>query len=210
MISTTKYYPSQKPNVGFTHSMCHPNSKKLLSDLLENHDVKIIAEIGCFVGSGCNFLMSLKNDLSIVAIDLWDNQILIDILKNDKQMTMSHRPAILKLIDNLEKYPLYEAFLENTWEYKDHILPLKMDSLDGLNKMKELDITPDIIFIDSSHAYENTKKEILLSLELFPNAIICGDDYIDLYDGVIRAVNEVANNFNYPLKIIGGAWLLNK
>jgi hypothetical protein len=49
----------------------------------------------------------------------------------------------------------------------------------------------DIIYIDASHDYESVKTDILSWFpKLKTGGIICGDDYITGWPGVVRAVNE--------------------
>lgn len=64
---------------------------------------------------------------------------------------------------------------------------------DGLS-LFGLGIKPDIIYIDADHHYDAAKSDILKSLELFPDAILVGDDYGN-YEDVRRAVHECANEF---------------
>lgn len=47
-------------------------------------------------------------------------------------------------------------------------------------------IVPDAIYIDANHTYKDVKSEIDLSLKLFPNVILFGDDIN--WSGVKKAV----------------------
>jgi hypothetical protein len=51
-----------------------------------------------------------------------------------------------------------------------------------------------VIYIDADHHYEAAKSDIKKALELFPEAILVGDDYGN-YEDVRRAVHECANEF---------------
>lgn len=55
-------------------------------------------------------------------------------------------------------------------------------------------IIPDIIYIDADHHYQAAKNDIMRSLELFPRALLVGDDYGN-YEDVRKAVHECANEF---------------
>jgi len=53
----------------------------------------------------------------------------------------------------------------------------------------------DIVYIDASHEYENVLNDIRAWLpKVNPSGVICGDDYIQGWDGVIQAVNETFDN----------------
>jgi hypothetical protein len=167
---------------------------------------KIIFELGSWYGSSTRWLVE-NSDAKVFAIDLWDDGFIL----NDNHYNSSH-----ELRSMLRSHPLYETFLKNLWEYKDRVTPLRMKTLDGLQYLFDqgtvillkvfllslcllapvcfLGIKPDIIYIDADHHYDAAKKDILKSLELFPDAIIVGDDYGN-YEDVRRAVHECANEF---------------
>jgi len=58
-------------------------------------------------------------------------------------------------------------------------------------------ITPDAIYIDANHTYKDVKAEIEISIELFPNAILFGDDIS--WGGVKKAVIECANKYEFKI-----------
>jgi hypothetical protein len=203
-VNTTEYYPQDNPNCNYDASMCH--AAELFDFLFFKYEINTFCEIGCYVGGGIKHVLSLKNDLFICAIDTWDNQLLIDILKKEP-------PAhVGGYIGDLEKYSLYDSFITNIWEYRNQVLPLKMDSIDGIHKLHELKIEPDVIYIDSSHEYENTKNELNTINNLFDNTIICGDDYDKNHGGVCPAVDEFVEKNNYTLRFFdnGHSWLIEK
>jgi hypothetical protein len=55
-------------------------------------------------------------------------------------------------------------------------------------------VKPDVVYIDADHHYEAAKSDIKKALELFPEALLVGDDYGN-YEDVRRAVHECANEF---------------
>ena len=210
MVDTESYYPRNNPECHYERSMCSVDSKELFKFLFFKYDINTFCEIGSYTGGGIEHLLSVKSDLFICAIDSWDNEIMINILKNDKQ-NKTDPQGIKKLINDLKEYSLYDAFITNIWHHKDQILPLKMDSVEGIYKINDLNIKPDVFFVDSSHQYENTKNELNTINKLFPESIICGDDYrVDVYDGVVRAVNEFVKENNYLLKTFGASFLIVK
>jgi hypothetical protein len=67
---------------------------------------------------------------------------------------------------------------------------MKMDSVEALKILKKLEILPDLIYIDASHHFDFVVKDILACLEMFPGAMIVGDDWDNL--DVRRAALHVA------------------
>lgn len=63
---------------------------------------------------------------------------------------------------------------------------------------------PSVVFIDSSHCYEGTIKEISWAKKNKAN-IVCGHDYSSMFPGVVRAVNESGG----CRELVGSLWSLN-
>lgn len=120
------------------------------------------------------------------------------------------------IINQLQTYPKMKAVIVENYNWnpygltdKQHELILhymlryfKVDkqvlifnSLELVSKM----ITPNFIFIDSSHELSETKKEILWSLQQKP-LILMGDDY-KKWQGVTKAVDELISPLTYNGKI---------
>lgn len=86
---------------------------------------------------------------------------------------------------------------------------IRMDSYAGIGALP--DAATDFIYIDSSHSYEVTKKELCIAhRKISQNGIIAGHDYVTGYFnfdrnqyiqyGVIDAVFEFMVEFNYYMK----------
>lgn len=116
--------------------------------------------------------------------------------------------GLQSLRDELNSFDMFEAFSVNVWEYKDRILPLKMNSYDAIKKVKELDINPCIAYIDSSHLYEETKNELDLLKQHLPDTLITGDDYSNTYTGVIKAVNEFCEKEKCFRFVLGNTFII--
>ena len=86
---------------------------------------------------------------------------------------------------------LYPTFLVIVWDLKNKIIPIRADSVRGLEYLKKINVEPNIIYIDGDHHYEPAKRDISTALRLFPEAILVGDDYGN-YEDVRRAVLECA------------------
>jgi predicted O-methyltransferase YrrM len=98
--------------------------------------------------------------------------------------------------------PTIEEAKENLAPILDKINLIKMNSIDAAKSFP--DNFFDVVYLDASHEYEDIKADINA---WYPktNNILCGDDYIDMWSGVIKAVNE----FCTP-NIIGTQWYIKK
>lgn len=92
------------------------------------------------------------------------------------------------------------TFLQNTFDLVQNgtIIPLRLDSINAANLLKEKEIKFNFFFIDSAHDYDSVKREISAYLPLMKkNSILCGHDfYTDgkSWTGVYKAVNEFFPN----------------
>lgn len=156
-----------------------------------------ILEVGSWYGTGSTqFWTDYSPNALFVAIDLWDNQFSM----SDGHYRNHH--GLLK------KRDLHESFQINTWHKKHKIqqnglaagvLPLKMDSVEGIHLCHKMGIVPDVIYIDAGHHYDEAYRDIEACLKCFPEAKICGDDWD--YRGVRDAAKDLAKQFNLTLHV---------
>ena len=127
-------------------------------------------------------------------------------------------------IEILNNGPIHQQFLRNTWEVRyprrttlgsasasapSGIVPMRMDSCAALHILKEIGVSPDLIYVDANHHYQPVLDDVSLCVELFPNALIVGDDWH--YEEVQRAVKEVATKHGKELYVHGShCWTYSK
>ena len=148
-----------------------------------------IIELGSWLGRSAEYFARNAPNAIIFAVDLWDNSV---ILADKHYCSNPENLAILNV------GPLHDRFMSNMWEYKYQtvdkavkgILPMRMDAVEGLKILKKLGVHPDLVYVDASHHYEGVHRDITVTLDLFPDAHIVGDDYD--YPDVRRAVQECA------------------
>lgn len=164
---------------------------ELLEKVLSNIDVskKInVAEIGVYKGR-CTAMWN---------VILMNKNIIYDYYAIDHfQGNEEHE----------KDFDYHKESLTNLSPIIDRIKLIKNDSISESQNYP--DGFFDIIYIDASHDYESVKNDLLHWLpKLKRGGVICGDDYIDRWDGVIEAVNEV---FNFDInKVAGQQWWKKK
>lgn len=191
-------YPAEKPNVPVNwHGFFSKNKEEDLSSFIKGNE-KVIVEVGSWLGSSTRWFVQ-NSKATVYAIDHWKGSI-----EHHKE---NHK--YLKMIPTL-----YETFIVNCWSVRDRIVPIRLSSQDGLKYIKEQGIEPDFIYIDASHEYNDVLADIMLSFELFPNAIICGDDYkwknkrLSGLKTVKMAVDDYKERNKLNLKVGHETWLL--
>jgi len=172
------------------------DSQKELSEL-----VKIvpknghIVELGSFLGKSTVCICEEKDDsVTLHCVDTWHSIPLHNV--NDIPQIKKLFYAVKKLNCKVEDiFPQYERFIYNTRNCK------KLIRYRANIKTLEIDVSPDLIFLDAMHHDEALEKTILRWYStLNDNGIFCGHDYDIPYKKKI--VDEVAVILNK--KVING------
>jgi len=164
---------------------------ELLRIILTKIDAKSninIAEIGVYKGRGT----SLWN------VELMNHSIEYNYYAIDHFMGSNEHDKSLDY---------YKVTLDNLQPILNKIHLIKNDSISESQNYP--DNFFDIVYIDASHEYEYVLEDIKKWLpKVKDGGIICGDDYIIGWDGVIMAVNEI---FQDKVNIVGAQqWWVKK
>ena len=186
---SSEFWPNRKPKYQYMHGWLGYGNKEELIRILDDSSINIICELGTWYGKSAEFMMNYNSEKLLICVDLWSNN---DIKEGNQVIKYNDKYGSI-----LDKYPLYQTFLGNLWKHKERIIPLKMDTKKALRKIKNMGIEPDAIYIDANHTYKDVKAEIDLSLKLFPNVVLLGDDIN--WSGVKKAVLECANKYGYEV-----------
>lgn len=167
----------------------NPNSKmraEILKEIIPPHGIG--AEIGVHKGVFTHAIIQILKPQKLHLIDLW-------YLFGEKwPWATEDKSTINALIQILD------TFRQELVE-KSVILHIGF-ALDVLKEMPNNYF--DWVYLDTSHRYEDTLKELnLLKAKVKPDGIIAGDDWYpdpqELHYGVYKAVNEFINQNNYAL-----------
>ncbi len=195
------YWPKEKPAVvPFMHGwFCQgKGNDAVLTKLLRQYSPKIVVELGSWYGMSAKWIAEkIPPESLLICVDRWDNNFI-------KEMWSGRGKNYKNRVPFIDQHPLYETFLVNMWEYAQRVLPIRSDTLAGLQKIHDLDLKPDLIYIDAGHEYESVKKELTLIAKLFPTAKICGDDW--RWKEVQRAVQEHATNRGFAISTVKNCW----
>lgn len=187
-------WPQEKPNVSADDHGWFNNQSTLGKFL--NPDVKVVVELGSWLGSSTRFILDQAPNAKVIAIDHWSDN--IKDYGNGGSTDASSDEGIEKI------GTLWETFLINCWNYKNRLYPIRAYTQDGLKKLKKYNIVADVVYIDASHSYEDVIADITLSRKLWPNAQIVGDDYI--WDSVKKAAHDYADKNGFKVVAEDNCW----
>jgi predicted O-methyltransferase YrrM len=164
---------------------------KLLETILKNIDTNNllkIAEVGVYKGRGTA---------------LWN----VILLNKNIQYDYYAIDHFLGSSEHDKSFDYYSTTIKNLEPIADKINIIRNDSIS--ESKKYLDEFFDIVYIDASHEYEYVKQDILnWHPKVKRGGIICGDDYIWGWPGVVLAVDEIFGN---KINVVGKQqWWLNK
>lgn len=168
-------FPLKKPNLPYKLNGWFDNGNQLLLQKYLNKNTKIVIEFGSWLGLSADFIMKHTNDdCIIICVDWW---------KGDSSIGYAEDPEYL-----------YNTFLVNMWQYKNKLIPVRMDGRKAMEYLSKLGIDPDLIYLDMDHSYESVKGDLELLMKYFPNKLILGDD-IFYWNGVAKAVKETIHKY---------------
>jgi hypothetical protein len=181
-------WPQSKPSVKSDNQSMFSNDKQLKQVL--NNRMKLIIELGSWLGSSTRFILDQSPKATVIAIDHWKGS-------SEHQK----KPHYQNKLEHL-----YETFLVNCWHYKHRLIPMKTTTQEGLREIADAGLMPDLIYIDAAHDFDSVLADISLSYKLFPNAILTGDDWS--WTSVRQAVEYFAQHNNMNVVASRNFWQL--
>ena len=174
-------WPETKPDIcPSTSAWFHAAHKRVFTRLLNKHPEGLYLEIGTWTGSGSTkFVADRFPAMSLICIDTFKGSV-----------EHQRKDVWAKIAANL-----WEHFCGNHWENKERIYPMKSTSVLAMEKLALHGIAPDFVYIDGAHDADSVYADVATAVELFPKAIIIGDDYTlpgkgyqGIYTGLRRAI----------------------
>lgn len=115
------------------------------------NNIKIIFDIGCNVGTASKKCLKISSDVIVIAVDTWITSKNVNI---------------------------YDDFINNLIEYKDRVIPIKMDVNKALLYLKKYDIIPDLILLNVIKFDKSINKELVNICNFYPSSKIIGNDIL--------------------------------
>lgn len=176
--------------------------RHLITDLITRRGLRIVLEVGSFVGGSARQWLAASPQVIVVCVDPWN-----DIVGS--RPFMDAHPFGRTFARQLrEPDGLFQSFLSSMWDCRDRAVAVRGKATDKLPELHSLGLKPDLIYIDA----DKRGAEIALCDDLFPDALVGGDDW-NWRDGrsiTIRApARKSARSRCRVLKNYGNTWLID-
>jgi hypothetical protein len=191
-------WPATRPAVSPIDWAMDGGGRSLVTDAIRKHNLKVILEVGVFLGGSLRTWLEASPDVVVLAVDPWEGT------WGGVARRFGH-PEYAEQLDR-DNGP-YESFLSSLWEYRDRVIPIRGYSPDVLYEIASMGIVPDLLYLDA----DKLGREIEVCNELFPGILCSGDDWLhgDVSGFPIRKpVREFCRNHSKHLKIKGHTWLI--
>jgi hypothetical protein len=185
--------------------------RDLVIDLIKEKKLDLMIEIGCFLcGSTIQWLES-RETLTVIGVDPWKADFAAILKRYDGNPVFE--PCFAKIDDrqafikSVQEHGSYISALANVKKYNDRFIPVKAYSPQVLYELYDMDIRPQLIYFDSNKVLD----ELNVCRELFPDAILCGDDWTwgaDQGFPVQKAVNDFCQRHRLSVTVKRATWMI--
>jgi len=188
--------------------------REIILDIIKERDIDLMVEIGCFLcGSTLQWLRAFEK-LTVIGADPWDSN-WAAYLENMAQDPLRARTVyhlkdeqIAPIVHNIRRFGNFCVAMNNVRLYKDRFIPVRRRSPEALTYLHERGIEPKLIYIDA----DKKREDLDVARHLFPNAIICGDDWLwpDETGKMVMQehVKDFAREHGYEVRSARQTWLL--
>ena len=137
----------------------------------------VMLEIGCFLCASSRRWLSLRDDLQLVGVDPWDDNLIEQCARYVGRPALTRAypdPAVQQqFIDDIRRQGPFATALANMAFAEDRFHALRGYAPSALHTLADAGFEPDLIYIDGA----KQAIDLDVSHSLWPNAIICGDDW---------------------------------
>lgn len=183
---------------------------KVFSKLIETVRPSKIIEVGTWKGASAirmaNLCKLLALNTRIICVDTWLGSAEFWFVDdNDKERGLKRQYG----------YPqVYQQFLANVLLTNNDqmIIPLPATSTIGARLLLARGIRGDLIYIDGSHDFKDVLSDLDSYLPVLKEGgVMFGDDFVDHWPEVQKAVRQFAETRNLPLEVEeNNYWIINR
>jgi hypothetical protein len=149
--------------------------RDIITSFIQRHKVKLLVEIGSFLCGSTRMWLDAYPELEVIAVDPWEGNwapYLQTLLQNYPRL-FQHVKDPEAIINQVHEYGNYINALNNLRGYEHRVIPIRRYSPEALQYLRRRYISPGMIYIDAFKSAD----DLYVANELFPTAILSGDDW---------------------------------
>ena len=182
--------------------------RHLVIDVIREHNVTLMLEIGCFLCGSTRQWLDSSPDLEVIGVDPWDGNWSTYVRNKTEEGHPVFAALEDTLADTIQRYGNYCLALNNMRDERDRFIPVRQRSPAALHYLRRRGIQPQLIYIDAFKSDE----DLWVAHDLFPRSILCGDDWNwPDEDGRFRMrehVERFADEKGFTVEAEGATWLV--
>jgi hypothetical protein len=188
--------------------------REIVLEIIREKHISLMLEIGCFLcGSTLQWLRS-SDTLTVIGVDPWDGNWAAYIERMALDPVMSRHvwhltdKQVQTIVADLRRYGNFCVAMNNVRLYRPRFWPVRRRAPEALAYLHAREIVPELIYIDAG----KHRDDLDTAHKLFPNAVLCGDDWLwPDQTGVLRMqehVKSFAAEHGFEIRSARQTWLL--
>lgn len=193
-------WPEDRPAVAPIDFTYDGGGRELVIEMIRRRRAKIVLEIGAFLGGSTRLWLDASPDVVVLAIDCWEG-----CWGNCARE--AGRPECANQLDQPDGG--YETFLANLWADRHRVVPVRGRSPEVLEAIFSVGVQPDLVYLDG----DKSGVELEVCRELFPDAILTGDDWTFYEDGhypIREPVETFCRRHGFYLRTKMATWVIDR
>jgi hypothetical protein len=149
--------------------------RHLVTEAIRDHGITLMLEIGCFLCGSTRQWLDASPDLVVIGVDPWEENWSTYVRKGAEEghPIFAALDDPVAVADTLQRHDNCLLALNNIRDERDRFIPVRRRSPEALHYLQKKGIQPQLVYIDALKSDE----DLWVAHDLFPDAILCGDDW---------------------------------
>ncbi|MEM6820971.1 MAG: hypothetical protein AAF558_03360 [Verrucomicrobiota bacterium] len=199
-------------SIGSYYFSLDGGGRKLVTDAILNQNIDLMIEIGGFLCGSTRQWLESNPKVKVICIDPWTANFAAILERYDGNPVFE--PCFSKITDraafiaSVKENGPFASAIANCRGFEDRFIPVKAKSPDVLTELHGIGVVPGLIYFDSDKLLDDLE----VALELFPDAVLSGDDWTwgaDQGFPVQKAVRSFCQKYGFKFESDRATWVIN-
>jgi hypothetical protein len=185
--------------------------RHLVTDLIQERGITLMLEVGSFLCGSAQQWLAASRELVVIGVDPWDGNWApyMRKLAGQQDAMLGDLPDPEGIADTIQRYGNYAVALNNMRDERDRFIPVRRRSPEAFHYLQKRGVKPQMVYIDAF----KTDDDLWKAHEVFPDAILCGDDWTWRDDEGRFLMREHVESFvaenPFQVEAEGATWVLS-